>query len=129
MYICGRPHDDATVNVELHMEDLKILEKSKGRFAAAIVSRMLRRSRWRSLASTALALFTAFLEVKGEGAGSKAQGTKNGPNARQDNGGGRRIIVPEGFFDDYAAADGWDPERYSKIVKNGNSKHGKAGGH
>jgi radical SAM superfamily enzyme YgiQ (UPF0313 family) len=127
--ICGRPHEDATVNVELHMEDLKVLEKSKGRFAAAIVSRMLRKSRWRSLASTALALFTAYLEVKGKKAGSNGHGMSNGQKVWPNDIGGKKIIVPEGFFDDYAQADGWDPRRYSEIVENKNSTNGKAGAH
>jgi len=127
--ICGRPHEDATVNVELHMEDLKILEKSKGRFAAAIVSRMLRKSRWRSLASTAMALFTAYLEVKGKKTGSNGHGMKNGQKVRPNDSGEKRIIVPEGFFDDYAPADGWDPGKYSEIVKNGNSGSARDGAH
>jgi hypothetical protein len=127
--ICGRRHDDATVNIELHMEDLKVLETSKGRFAAAIVSRMLRKSRWRSLASTALALFTAVLEVKGTMAGSKANGTRNGQKGRRNDPGGKKMIVPEGYFEHYAAADGWDPVRYSEIVKNGNSATYRDGAH
>ena len=127
--ICGRRHDDATVNVELHMEDLKVLEKSKGRFAAAMVFRILRKSRWRSLASTALALFTAYLEVKGRPAGNTAHGTRNGQKGPKNNGGDNKIIVPEGFFEDYASADGWDPVRYSEIVKNGNSATYRDGAH
>jgi hypothetical protein len=39
------------------------------------------------------------------------------------------IIVPEGFFEDYAPADGWDPVRYSQIVKNGNSATYRDGAH
>jgi len=133
--ICGRPHDDATINVELHLEDLELLEKSRGRFAAAMVSRMVQKSSLRSLAATGLALFKAFLDHKEEGPNNGGNGTGNGWNGRRgDNCGGKRISVPEEFFDDYLAADGWDPARYLKIVNEtksrgrGNGNGGTGGG-
>jgi len=115
--ICARPHDDATINVELDMEDLKVLEKSRGRFAAAMVSRMLRKSRWRSLASTAMAMFSAFLDQKQKSRTYDGNGTKNGRKGRLDlNGNGKKLSIPKDFFDDYAVADGWDPKKYVNIV-------------
>jgi hypothetical protein len=76
-----------------------------------------------------MALFTAYLEVKGKKTGSNGHGMKNGQKVRPNDSGEKRIIVPEGFFDDYAPADGWDPGKYSEIVKNGNSGSARDGAH
>jgi hypothetical protein len=96
---------------------------------------MLRKSRWRSLASTALGMFSAFLDQKEKSRTYKGNGTKNGRKGRPDkNGNGKKLGIPKDFFDDYAMADGWDPEKYVKIVNaakaagSGNGSGGKGGG-
>jgi uncharacterized membrane protein YgcG len=118
-----------------------------------MVSRMLRKSRWRSLVSTAMAMFAGYLDQReksrnngGKGArrkavkdpngilgrdehsSSTAQGTTNGRNARRQNiGKGKKLSIPKDFFDDYAAADGWDPKKYVKIVNEAKTRGGGNG--
>lgn len=112
--ISDRPHDDATLNVELHLEDLKTLAESRGRFAARLLGRMVRKSRLRSLARASLALFSAYLDHKERG--------------RRGGGNGKRLSLPEGFLDHYAAADGWDPDKYVEIVNGAKAAGGGIGG-
>jgi radical SAM superfamily enzyme YgiQ (UPF0313 family) len=121
--IAGKPHDDATVNVVLHMEDLKVLEQSRGRFAARMLGRIVRESRLRSLARSALALFSAYLDhrEKRHSAPPKPVGWSG---RRGHAGDGKRMVLPEGYFEHFAAADGWDPEKYAVLVENGNGKDG-----
>jgi len=115
--ICPAPHDDATINIELEMEDLKVLEKSRGRFAGIMLRRILQKSRWRSLARSALGMFSAYLDQKEKTRLYNGNGTKGGLNGkRRGNGHGKKLSIPEDFFDNYIAADGWDPEKYVKIV-------------
>lgn len=129
--ICAEPHDDATVNVELHLEDLELLGTQKGLFAARMAARMFRGSRLRSLARTALALFSAFLDLKekerkleanGRSSDHKAPGRKgrNGNRGKANGNGfgnGGEMSLPPDFSDNYAPADGWDPKRYAELRK------------
>jgi len=130
--ICPEPHDDATINIELEMEDLKVLEKSRGRFAGIMVSRILRQSRWRSLAKSALGMFSAYLDQKEKSRINNGNGTTTSRKARRVAvGHGKKLSIPDDFFENYAAADGWDPVKYVKIVaeaKAGNGGNGGNGG-
>jgi hypothetical protein len=97
-----------------------------------MISRILKQSRWRSLARGALGMFSAYLEMKAQGARGKGQGTANSRKARRSAvGHGKKLGIPDDFFENYAAADGWDPEKYVKIVtvaKTGNGGDGGNGG-
>jgi hypothetical protein len=127
--ICGKRHDDATINIELEMEDLKVLEKSRGRFAGIMISRILRNSSWRSLARSALGLFSAYLDQKEKGRMNNGNGTANSRKARRGSvAGENKLSIPDDFFDNYAAADGWDPEKYVKIVNAAKAAGGGNGG-
>jgi hypothetical protein len=106
----AKGHNDATVNVEIHLEDLEFLSNGKkGHFAAKILARILRKSKLRALLKGAFALFSSFLEMKVE-------------NGRKgDNGSNRKIRLPNNFFENFAKADGWDPEKYSEIKQRNGS--------
>jgi radical SAM superfamily enzyme YgiQ (UPF0313 family) len=126
--IKAEPHVDATVNVELHLEDLELLDGQMGKFAAKMAARTVRGSSIRSLARIGLALFAAFLDLNDKSHNGE-NGTK-GQNGRSNPGGnGEKMSLPEGFFDDYASADGWDSRKYSELVENSNRMKGKDGAH
>lgn len=112
--ITDQPAKDATVRIELSMEELLELKEDKGRFAAKVVARILRQSRFTSLIKGAVALFSGVLDGKtgyAKGAdGNRRKGKRPLP----------KIPLPANFLDDFAQADGWDAERYSEIKrKNG----------
>ena len=98
--ITGEPQDDATVWIELDLED--VTGKTRlplGRLGAKMLHKTMQKSRWSSLGRGALAVFAEHLRNKG----------------KKDS--GKPMALPEGFFDHFCASDGWDPERYAKIRK------------
>ena len=112
--ISAEPHAGATVSVELNLEDLALVDGQLGKLAARMAARAVRKSSIRSLARTGLALFSAFLDHRDRNAKDrrdKGQWPGNG------DGHGPMMRLPEDFSEAYAAADGWDPEEYSRIRK------------
>jgi len=123
--ISDEPHRDATVNVELHLEDLELMKAQKARLAAKMAARMVRKSSLRSLARVALALFSALLDMKENGRNGRGNGHKREKRsmalhdiAAINGGNGDGMTLPEDFFDDYACADGWDPAKYAELRRN-----------
>jgi len=102
--ITGEPQPDATVGIELDLEDVT---GDRRRPAAAIGARMLKRilkrSRWSSLARGTLAVFAEHLRNRGRKSSEKP------------------MELPDGFFEHFCQSDGWDPELYA-AVRNGAGK-------
>jgi hypothetical protein len=106
--ITAEHQDDATVNIELNLEELKMLKGQKGRFATKMLGRLIRKSKFSSLLKGVFATLATILSQKEE----------NGKRGKNRN--GKRIRLPKGFMEDFAAADGWDPDKYAEIKrKNG----------
>jgi radical SAM superfamily enzyme YgiQ (UPF0313 family) len=98
--ITDRPQHDATIFIELDLEDVTgKTRKTMGRLGAKMLRRTLQKSRWSSLGRGALAVFAEHL--------------RNGSRKHS----GKPMRLPDGFFDHFCASDGWDPERYSNIRK------------
>ncbi len=100
MDICAKPHDDATVRIMLNMEELELVDQGLGgkiRFGAKMLKRIIRDSKFSSLAKGAVAILADQLRTSGLS------------NARS------KIELPEDFYKDYCASDGWDREKYIAI--------------
>jgi len=112
--ITARPSKDATVRIELSMEELIELKDDKGKFAARIIARILRQSRFSSLVKGALALFSGVLD------GKRGYAKGSDINRKADKRHRPKIPLPDNFLEDFARADGWDQERFSEMKrKNG----------
>ena len=113
--ITDKPDKNATVRITLSMEELLELKESQGRFAAKMVARILRQSKFSSLVKGAFALFSGVLAGK-SGYAKGVDGKKFDDNIKRP-----KIPLPEDFLEDFAQSDGWDPVAYSEIKgRNGN---------
>jgi radical SAM superfamily enzyme YgiQ (UPF0313 family) len=113
--ITDKPDKNATVRITLSMEELIELKDSKARFASMMVARILRQSKFSSLVKGAVALLSGVLAGRSGYAKGVERRKFDAKNALP------KIPLPEGFMEDFAQADGWDPKRYLEI------KTGKAG--
>jgi len=103
--ITDKYQKDATVNIELDINDLQMVsDKQMGRFATKMLATILRKSKFSSLIKSIYAFLTTFMTQKA------TYGLRKSKN-------GDKIKLPKGFMDDFAAADGWDPEAYREIKR------------
>jgi radical SAM superfamily enzyme YgiQ (UPF0313 family) len=96
--ITAEPQPDATVGIELDLEDVT---GKRRRPAAAIGAKMakkiLKKSRWSSLARGTLAVFAEHLRNRDRKSSRKP------------------MELPEGFFEHFCQSDGWDDEKYAAV--------------
>lgn len=97
-------HPDATLGITLDLEDLKLIEKDKGRFAAKMVKRLLSESSKRSLLRVGVAAIAERLHT---GRGKKAP---------------EKMALPVDFFDDFCRSDDWSEEKFRAITAQGSSR-------
>ena len=96
--ITGEPQPDATVGIELDLEDVTgKRRRPAAAVGAKIFKNMLRRSRWSSLARGGLAVFADHLRAGGR---------------RHSD---RPMTLPEGFFEHFCQSDGWDEAEYAAV--------------
>jgi radical SAM superfamily enzyme YgiQ (UPF0313 family) len=101
---------DATINIELDLNDLAMVTNGEmGRFGAKMLARILRKSRFSSLVKGIFAFVTSFLSQK------EVYNRRDNPN-------GKTIKLPDGFLDEFARADGWDPEAYREMKRRNGSR-------
>jgi len=87
-------HPDATLGITLDLEDLQLLEKSKGKFAARMLKRLLSESSKRALLRVGVA---ALAERLHSGRDKKAP---------------EKMRLPDDFFENFCRSDDWSDEKY-----------------
>jgi hypothetical protein len=96
--VTGEPQPDATVGVELDLEDVTgKTRKSTAAVGAKLLKKILKKSRWSSLARGALAVFAEHLRNRDLKSSKKP------------------IKLPDGFYEHFCRSDGWDEEKYAAV--------------
>jgi hypothetical protein len=104
--ICKEPHDDVTIGIALDLEDVTGNKASRIKLASRMLKRILKMSKWSSLARGVFAVLVNRIQ-------------NNGTRDSSD-----KMELPEGFFDHLCSSDGWDRQMFQRI-KDRNSKHQK----
>ena len=110
-------HDDATLNIEIHLEDMALLRHQPGRFGTMMAKRVLKGCKFSSLFRTVLAAFSVYLAHKDWKRVNKDKPKGWGGRANIGGAKGEPMDLPKDFFENFAAADGWDPVKYAEIKK------------
>ena len=96
--VTGEPQPDASVGIELDLEDVTgKTRKSTAAVGAKMLKKILEKSRWSSLARGALAVFAEHLRNR------ELKSSK------------KPIKLPDGFFEHFCRSDGWDPKLYASL--------------
>jgi hypothetical protein len=103
--ICKKAPKDATIGVDLDLEDVTGERMGRVKLASRMVKRLLKMSKWRSLVKGAFAVLVNRLQ-------------NNGNKSSRD-----KMDLPKGFFEHLCTNDGWDSQKYQRI-KARNSRDG-----